>query len=207
MTVRPSSQGPRPARLALAVLVAATVALGACGSSGRELAEVPAGQTAPPRSTSSTAAPATTAPLVLNLTSTEWTPGGALPEALSCDGDGRSPALTWTGVPTGTAELAIVVQDPDAEGFVHWIVTGIAPTDGTVAAGELPVGALAATNDGGDADWAPVCPPQGEEHLYTFELLALAAPAEPLSSDPAEDYVALQRQATYRSALTGTFGR
>jgi phosphatidylethanolamine-binding protein (PEBP) family uncharacterized protein len=27
-------------------------------------------------------------------------------------------------VPEGVAELALVVRDPDADGFVHWVVAG-----------------------------------------------------------------------------------
>lgn len=198
-------QARLPTSLAAGAVALAILTAG-CGSSGRELAEVAPGQTAPPRSTS-TSATVATVPLVLSLTTGEWSPGGPLPVAVTCDGEGRSPSLTWTGVPTGTAELALVVRDPDAGDFLHWMVTGIAPTDGTIAAGELPVGATVQPGDGGDAAWEPPCPPEGEQHAYSFELFALPAPAELPAGDAAATLTALERQASHRSALTGTHAR
>jgi len=45
--------------------------------------------------------------------------GGAIPVANTCDGEDLSPELTWSGVPFGATELAIVVSDPEAEFFTH----------------------------------------------------------------------------------------
>ncbi|MDW6065229.1 YbhB/YbcL family Raf kinase inhibitor-like protein [Streptomyces sp. FXJ1.4098] len=56
-------------------------------------------------------------------------------------GRGRlSPPLTWSGVPAGTAELALLCEDPDAPSgpFVHWLVTGIAPPAAAWAADGRP---------------------------------------------------------------------
>ena len=49
----------------------------------------------------------------------------------TCDGEDLSPALSWTGVLPRTAELALIVQDPDAPGgtFTHWLVYGIDPAE------------------------------------------------------------------------------
>jgi hypothetical protein len=39
------------------------------------------------------------------------------------------PPLGWSGVPTGTVEVALVVDDPDAPGtYVHWVVVSIGRT-------------------------------------------------------------------------------
>ena len=53
--------------------------------------------------------------------------GGEIPARYTCRGEDVSPPLLWTGVPSGTVELAVVVRDVDAEGFVHWVVAGLPP--------------------------------------------------------------------------------
>lgn len=201
-----AATGRRAAPLAVCALAVGLTAA-ACGSSGRELAEVPEGVTAPPRSTSSTAAP-TVVPVALTLTTDGWSPGGTVPVAHGCDDAGTSPALRWAGVPLGTTELALVVTDPDAEGFVHWIVTGLAPLDGAVAAGAVPEGGTELTNSGGGTSWFPLCPPPGEVHTYTFTLLAYgAAPTIPPGGGPVDVVATLEAQASTRSVVTGTFER
>ncbi|HEY7562918.1 MAG TPA: YbhB/YbcL family Raf kinase inhibitor-like protein [Gaiellaceae bacterium] len=100
----------------------------------------------------------------------------------TCDGDDVSPALAWAGVPAGTAELALVVEDPDAPGgtFTHWLVYGVDPSVTALPEG-VPVRADVAgppalrqgVNDMGAAGYGGPCPPGGEEHRYVFRLLAL----------------------------------
>ena len=43
--------------------------------------------------------------------------------------------VSWTRPRPGTVELALLVTDDDADGFVHWAVAGIAPTAGGIAEG------------------------------------------------------------------------
>ncbi|MFF7244325.1 YbhB/YbcL family Raf kinase inhibitor-like protein [Embleya sp. NPDC008237] len=105
------------------------------------------------------------------------------------DGENVSPPLTWSGVPDGTAELVLLCEDPDAPGgtFVHWLVTGIAPTDGSVDAGETPSGGTPHRNGYGDAGWGGPQPPIGDpEHRYFFRLYALPEPVS-LPDDPSAD--------------------
>ena len=70
------------------------------------------------------------------LSSTAFQPGGAIPRQHTCDGEDASPDLTWTGAPDGTRALALVVTDPDARGFVHWIAYDLTGTP----SGGLPTG-------------------------------------------------------------------
>ena len=113
-----------------------------------------------------------------NLTSSAVTAGGSIPRAYTCDGANTSPELAWNGAPAGTAALVLVVDDPDAGGFVHWLVLDLPGAEhGTLAAGIPPSATTPrqGTNDFGHAGWSGPCPPSGE-HRYTFTLYALAAP-------------------------------
>ena len=105
-------------------------------------------------------------------------PGSTIPTLFTCDGDNLSPGLAWEGVPERAAELALVVEDPDAPGgtFTHWLVFGIEPSDVLILPDthSLPEG----ENDFGHERYDGPCPPEGEEHRYAFRLLALDAPLE-----------------------------
>ena len=112
------------------------------------------------------------------LTSTAFEPGGSIPTRYTCDGQDVSPELSWSGAPEGTGALVLLVDDPDARGFVHWIVLDMT---GTVS-GALPRGIgtspdapTQGRNDFGRIGWGGPCPPSGT-HRYTFTLYALAEP-------------------------------
>jgi Raf kinase inhibitor-like YbhB/YbcL family protein len=93
----------------------------------------------------------------------------------TCDGDDVAPGLAWTGVPEGTEQLALVLEDPDAPGgtFTHWLVYGLDPS-----ATSVPATPAEGENDFDDAGYRGPCPPEGEEHRYVFRLLALHAPID-----------------------------
>jgi Raf kinase inhibitor-like YbhB/YbcL family protein len=111
----------------------------------------------------------------IQLTSSAFTDGGSIPRQYTCDGANQSPPLAWTGVPAGTATLALRVQDIDTpQKFVHWLVYDIKPTTTSLAAGESPPGATAAKNSFGNPGYGGPCPPQGAgKHQYVFTILAL----------------------------------
>jgi Raf kinase inhibitor-like YbhB/YbcL family protein len=55
--------------------------------------------------------------------------GGAIPVRYTRDGENVSPGIRWEGLPAGTREVAVIVEDPDAptpEPFVHWVAYKIA---------------------------------------------------------------------------------
>ncbi len=119
------------------------------------------------------------------VTSTAFEPGGAIPARFTCDGEDVSPNLAWAGAPAATGAFVLVVDDPDAGGFVHWIAYNLAggasgslPEDVRPSPGSPPQG----TNDFGKVGWGGPCPPSGE-HRYRFTLTALAE-ALPLSGTP-----------------------
>jgi Raf kinase inhibitor-like YbhB/YbcL family protein len=112
---------------------------------------------------------------VFTLTSPEFPEGGAIPRRYACNGDNVSPPLAWAGAPGDTAALALVMDDPDAGGFVHWVVFDMTAS----ASGSLPAGWSSSpdappqgTNSFGRVGYGGPCPPSGI-HRYSFRLLAL----------------------------------
>ena len=102
--------------------------------------------------------------------------GARIPDRFTGHGEDVSPALSWTGVPGGTAELLLIVDDPDApidEPFVHWVVAGIAPGTNGIAEGGVPDGAVVGTNHFTKTRYRGPKPPAGKVHHYRFRLYAL----------------------------------
>lgn len=121
----------------------------------------------------------------LTLTSTAFAAGDSIPALYTCDGRNISPPLAWSGIPTGTRSLALIVDDPDAPDpaapkmtWVHWVVYNL-PADATslpqgIASGDLPPGAREGVNDWKRPDYGGPCPPVGR-HRYFHKLYALDA--------------------------------
>lgn len=178
-------------RLLLAVLVAVVPACAQKGS-GRLLAEgerMPGG---------------------ITVTSTAFAPGRPVPERYSCEGDNLPPPLAWTGVPAGTRELALVVEDPDAPGgvFVHWLVVGVDPATTALTGTDPPPGATVLPGSSDNPTYIGPCPPDGQDHHYHFEVYALPRrPALDASGDPVRNVRAVRATATAGGDLVGTFAR
>ena len=119
------------------------------------------------------------------LTSSEFSEGGEIPVEFSCDGEDQPPPLSWSGVPEGTAELALLMDDPDARGFVHWLVTGIPAGASSLGAGNLPAEAVEGRNDFGRSGYGGPCPPSGT-HRYVVTVYALSESLS-LSGTPTAD--------------------
>ena len=198
----------------LAVLVVTLMALtAACGTSGRAMRAPVPGATAPPRRadvTTTTVAGQNTevTSALFTLTSAAFAPGGDIPAEYTCDDVGNAPPFTWANVPAGTVELALVISDPDAGGFVHWIVTKIDPTTTGLGPRFAPAGAVELHNGAGGPSYAAVCPPAGETHVYEFALYALDKPSGLTpASNTNEALTALATKATGTAVLTGAYTR
>ena len=133
-------------------------------------------------------AASTTAPAAatLALSSSAIAAEGVVPARFTCRAEDVSPPLLWQGVPAGTVELALVVRDVDAEGFVHWVIAGLPPQLGGLAEGTPPADAVEAANDFGRPGWGGPCPPAGT-HNYEFRLYALAEPSGVVEGEPGAD--------------------
>jgi Raf kinase inhibitor-like YbhB/YbcL family protein len=155
------------------------------------------------------AAPLPTTSGRLTLTSPAFAPGGSIPQRFTCDGDGVSPPLSWSGVPPRARQLALVVEDPDAGRFVHWTVLRIPPTQTRLVAGGVPRGAVETDNSFGKHGYGAPCPPRGDTpHRYVFALYAADAPLSlDEHSSPDEVRRQLADHALARGLLTARFGR
>ena len=50
----------------------------------------------------------------ISISSDAFNDGSSLPVEYTCDGEDRSPALSWDTVPAGTQSIALIVDDLDA---------------------------------------------------------------------------------------------
>jgi Raf kinase inhibitor-like YbhB/YbcL family protein len=112
----------------------------------------------------------------LKITTTAFDDDGRIPEEHVYDKGNKSPALSWSGVPEGTKQLAVICHDPDAplpHGFTHWVVYGI-PADVTeIAEGDAEAHTQGTTGFGEQAYGGPM-PPEGHgTHHYYFWVYAL----------------------------------
>lgn len=147
----------------------------------------------------------------MTLTSPAFEDGRPIPERYSCEGENLPPPLRWTGTPAGAAELALIVEDPDATGqiFVHWIVVGIDPATTSIEPGPPPAGAVMFDGSSGMDAYIGPCPPDDSgKHHYHFEIYALEArPRLVEGSRPIEKVRAIRKAAIAGGKLVGTFER
>jgi Raf kinase inhibitor-like YbhB/YbcL family protein len=156
----------------------------------------------------------------MTLTSPDFDEGQPIPKKHAYEGEGENepPRLEWSGLPEGTVELALIVDDRDAptpEPWVHDVLYKI-PVDATA---ELMVMRGAAvdsmalyfegTNSWDKAGWGGPMPPEGDPpHRYHFRLYALdvALDVSPgLTKD--ELLEAMQGHVLGTATLMGTYQR
>ena len=121
--------------------------------------------------------------MTLRLTSSAFADGSPIPSKYTCEGQGISPPLAWTGVPDKTKSLVLIVDDPDAPDpkaprmtWVHWVLYDLPPNASSLPEGAdtggLPPGAKVGLNDWKRAQYGGPCPPVGR-HRYVHKLYAL----------------------------------
>jgi Raf kinase inhibitor-like YbhB/YbcL family protein len=144
------------------------------------------------------------------LTSGAFADGGSIPTRNTSDGDNASPPHNRAGAPPETVSLALVLDDPDAGGFVHWVVYGLdGSASGSLPAGvsESPDGPAQGTNSFRQRGYGGPCPPSGE-HRYVFRLLALDDVLELTGAPSVEDVLeAAEGHVIGEATLTATYRR
>ncbi|UCE59419.1 MAG: YbhB/YbcL family Raf kinase inhibitor-like protein [Phycisphaerales bacterium] len=142
-----------------------------------------------------------------------------IPARYTGDGQDISPALSFSNVPEGAAELALIMDDPDAptpSPWVHWVIykipvsaTGLEEGVATSAAPPQVSGALQGTNSWGRLGYGGPAPPAGSgAHHYYFKLYALdttLSVASGLEKDAL--LAAMEGHVIAQAELVGTYQR
>ncbi|HEY1724446.1 MAG TPA: YbhB/YbcL family Raf kinase inhibitor-like protein [Steroidobacteraceae bacterium] len=136
-----------------------------------------------------------------------------------CSGRNISPALKWTGAPSGTKSFAITLYDPDAptgSGWWHWVVYNIPATVTELAegagspGGKLPPGAIQGHTDFGTSGFGGACPPAGDKaHRYIFTIYALKTEKISAPDDASAAMIGymIHANALAKASLTARYGR
>jgi len=127
----------------------------------------------------------------MRIKSPSFDEGTDIPERHTGDGADVSVPLVWEGVPAGTAELALILDDPNAPSkrpWVHWLIWGIPAYCAGLEEGlprterlDEPDGARQGRNSWSNDDlgYRGPAPPRGHgPHHYHFRLYALDRPLD-----------------------------
>lgn len=144
--------------------------------------------------------------MALMISSSVFQDGSEIPVRYTAEGEDIAPPLAFSGVPSGTKSLVLIVDDPDApdpaapkKTFVHWVVYNIA-ADAT----DLSQG-TAGVNDWGKAEYGGPNPPIGR-HRYFFKLFALDTMLDPPApATKANVERAMKDHILERAQLIGTY--
>ncbi len=117
----------------------------------------------------------------LRIEASGFSAGADIPIRFTGEGEDLSPALLWSGAPSGTKSFSLIVDDPDAPDpaapkmvWAHWVLYNI-PASATGLAegvGALPTGTSEGLNDWKRTGYRGPLPPVGR-HRYFFNLYAL----------------------------------
>lgn len=121
------------------------------------------------------------------LTSTDVADGGGLPIEYTCDGDGSTLPLAWSGAPAGTQSYAVIMHHVAAPEEIHWYwVLYNIPADVTSLPKNVSgIGTLGNNINNGLVEYSPPCSqgPGDKEYIYTVYALS----AQPQITVPAEE--------------------
>jgi hypothetical protein len=148
------------------------------------------------------------------LSSSAFDPDGLIPAKYTCDGENRSPALSWDALPAATRGLVLLVSDPDAPGktFIHWVLYDLPPEtrqlpESIKADPILVQGGVQGKSDFGKYGYGGPCPPQGT-HRYVFTLYALDTVLDlPPGAKQADVLKAIEGHILAQAELIGRYGR
>ncbi len=151
------------------------------------------------------------------VTSTDLTDAGVLPDLHVAAKGNTSPQLSWSGAPEGTKSFVITCYDPDAptpSGYWHWGLVDV-PADvtsldtGAGAAGAtLPGDAFHVRTDGGARGFEGAAPPAGDfAHRYYFVVHAVGQESLGVDADASLAVVSfnLAFKAVGRAVLHATY--
>lgn len=114
------------------------------------------------------------ADMSIQITSRAFNEASTIPRLYTCDDQNVSPPITWTGIPTDTVSLALIMDDPDAPvgTWVHWVLFNL-PADLSGLDQGKTAGGVEGINDFKKIGYGGPCPPKGSNHRYIIKLYAL----------------------------------
>jgi Raf kinase inhibitor-like YbhB/YbcL family protein len=149
----------------------------------------------------------------VDVSSPAFVDGGRIPAAHTCDGANISPALQWSALPSGTQSLVVIMDDPDARGWVHWVLFNVpgdtrSLPDGLAADDPAPAGGVHGRGTAAVGYVGPCPPEHGGQHRYTFRVYALDSRLGLPSGATKEDVERAMRGHVLSSGtLKGTYSR
>ena len=156
-----------------------------------------------------------TAGLALEVTSSAFKHEGDIPTPYTCDGEDRSPPLSWSEPPQDTRSLALICDDPDAPAgtWDHWVLYNIPAAARSLPEGVQPGATVDGVGTHGTNSWRNLgyggpCPPPGSEHRYYFKLYALdTALALDVGADKEDVDQAMEGHILAQGQLMGRYAR
>lgn len=125
----------------------------------------------------------------LTVRSGAFSPGTAIPDRYTQNGENMSPSIEWTKGPQGTRTYVVLAEDasvPRDEPIAHWVMYDINPAltrlPQAMAAEPASNAGMQGKNIAGQTGYIGPKPPAGQEHQYHFQVFALNSR---LNLDPA----------------------
>jgi Raf kinase inhibitor-like YbhB/YbcL family protein len=155
------------------------------------------------------------APESIVVTSAAFTDGGVLPTSSAGKGvgDNTSPHLRWDGLPDGTRQVVLIIDDVDVplpRPLLHTVAV-VDPTVDSVQAGSLQPGAVGIRfirADLGHRGYAGPRPIPGHgPHHYRFHVFAIDQPISDGITTSKALLAAMAGHVLARGTLTGTYER
>lgn len=152
--------------------------------------------------------------MALTLSSPAFGSGQRIPRKYSCDGEDVSPPLSWTGIPSETKSLALIVEDPDAVVGIwcHWVLFNLPATaenlpENVARIPELTDGTRQGSNSWKRIGYGGPCPPGGT-HRYFFRLYALDSSLDiPAGVTSGKISQSMKGHVLGEASLMGLYGR
>lgn len=137
---------------------------------------------------------------------------GMIPKKYTCDGENISPPLFIENLSENAKSLVIIVEDPDANYFTHWVIYNIPPISEipeNIPKGKIiekPFRAWQGKNDFGYYGYGGPCPPSGT-HRYYFEVFVLDTVLEDKEYTKDELLSAMEGHVIQKGVLVGLYKR
>lgn len=145
--------------------------------------------------------------MVITTTAMQLT--GEIRKEYTCDGEDKSPSLTFSEVPDTAESLTLIMDDPDAPNgtFTHWLLYDMSPGTLQLIENTPPAVGKAGKNGFGKLGYGGPCPPSGTHH-YHFKLFALDAMLElPEGADRQSLESAMEGHVIDQAEMVGTYAR